>query len=47
MIISLFSVQTNQRPIYLKTPLQCLIIINFFVRERLYVEQKKVNVLRN
>jgi hypothetical protein len=31
VIISLFSVQTNQRPIYLKIPLYFLIKNNFFI----------------
>jgi hypothetical protein len=36
-------VQTNQRPMYWKTPLHCLIIIKFFVWEWPYVKQKKDN----
>jgi hypothetical protein len=41
MIISLFSVQKDQRPIYLKIALNYLIKNNFFVYEWCYVKQKK------
>jgi len=43
MIINLFSVQTNQRLIYLKIPLYFSIKNNFFVCDWRYVKQKKEN----